>query len=116
MAKHLGTAAVVAVAFLSGLAVGRPWFQQVRFVACSPDGVFRLEAVKTEWTPLAMPGHGGGYVRLINNYSRRVIRESPYLTQVSSFFHTSYTWHELEVMVKLDARDTTTESWPLRRD
>ena len=120
MLRHRRMLALVIVALLVGYAIGRPWPEHVRFVACSPDGAFRLEAVKTEWTPVAMPGQGGdggGYVRLIDTYSRRVLRQSPYLPQVSSFSSNSYTWRELEVSVRLDAApDTVTEDWPLRRE
>jgi hypothetical protein len=119
MRRHRCTLALVIAALLVGYAIGRPWPEHVRFVACSPDGVFRLEAVKTEWTPIAMPGQGGdggGYVRLIDNYSRRVVRRSPYLPQVSSFSSNSYTWRKTDVTVRLDAdRDTISEDWPLRR-
>jgi len=108
----------VLVAFLAGLSLGRPWFEQVRFVACSPDGNFRLEAIKTEWTPFTMPGQGGdggGYIRLVDNYSRLVLRQSPHLPQVSSFSHESYAWNERAVTVKLDAENTITEHWLLSR-
>ena len=48
MRGHRRTLALVVVALLVGYGVGRPWPEHVRFVACSADGVFRLEAVKTE--------------------------------------------------------------------
>lgn len=118
MARHAATAALLVMAFLAGYAIDRPWFEVVRFVTCSPDGVFRLEAVKTEWTPVAMPGQGGdggGYVRLIDKHSRRVLQESPYLPHVSSFHTGSYFWSQFEVTVKLDAKDTIAQHWPLRR-
>jgi len=61
-------------------------------------------------------GDGGGYVRLIDNYSRRVLRQSPYLPQVSSFSSSSIAWRERDVTVRLDADpDTISEDWPLRR-
>jgi hypothetical protein len=119
MLRHRRTLALAITALLVGYGIGRPWPEHVRFVACSPDGVFRLEAVKTEWTPIAMPGQGsdgGGYVRLIDNYSRRVLRQSPYLPQVSSFSSSSIAWREGDVTVRLDADpDTISEDWPLRR-
>jgi hypothetical protein len=59
---------------------------------------------------------GGGYVRLIDNYSRRVLRQSPYLPQVSSFSSSSIAWRERDVTVRLDADpDTISQDWPLRR-
>jgi hypothetical protein len=119
MFRHRRTLALVIAALLVGYAIGRPWPEHVRFVACSPDSAFRLEAVKTEWTPIAMPGQGGdggGYVRLIDNYSHRVLRQSPYLPQVSSFSSSSIAWRERDVTVRLDAEpDTLSQDWPLRR-
>src|SRR5262245_57114532 len=109
MIRHIATAVLALVAFLAGYAIDRPWFEVVRFVTCSPDGIFRLEAVKTEWTPFAMPGQGGdggGYVRPIDNRSRRLLRQSAYLPHVSSFDSNSYFWSDLEVTVKLDTQDT----------
>ena len=120
MRTHRRTLALVILALLVGYGLGRPWPENVRFVACSPDGVFRLEAVKTEWTPIAMPGQGGdggGYVRLVDNYSRRVLRRSPYLPQVSSLSSSSIAWRDTNVTVRLDADpDTISQDWPLRRD
>ena len=116
--RYIATVVLALVSFLAGYAIDRPWFEVVRFVTCSPDGIFRLEAVKTEWTPFAMPGQGGdggGYVRLIDNRSRRLLRQSPYLPLVSSFDSNSYFWSDLEVAVKLDTQDTITEHWPLHR-
>src|SRR5262245_63419561 len=118
MLRDRRTLALVILALLIGFAIGRPWPEHVRFVACSPDGVFRLEAVKTEWTPIAMPGQGGdggGYVRLIDSYSCRMLRQSPYLPQVSSFSSSSIAWRETEVVVRLDADpDIISQNWPLR--
>ena len=75
--------------------------------------------MKTDWTPIATPGQGGdggGYIRLIDNYSRRVLRQSPYLPQVSSFSSCSIAWRETQVTLRLDADpDTVSRGWPLRR-
>ena len=120
MLSYRRALAFAVLALLVGYALGGPWPEHVRFVACSPDGVFRLEAVKTEWTPIAMPGQGGdggGYVRLVDNYSRRVLRRSPYLPQVSSLSSSSIAWRDTKVTVRLDADpDTISQDWPLHRD
>lgn len=119
--KHKSILSALVIGFLLGLASSHfgKWFQTICYVTYSPDGAFRLEAVRNSFFPANMPGQGGdgkGYVRLVNSYTGRVEKKSGLLPQISSFSAHSFQWSERSVELKLDTLpDTHSETWELAR-